>query len=89
MLTVSFPGTAGTTPALLHPLFVLATHFLDQLSKTDPLAVAMSHLTGVATGGVGIDPTLLVVGTPLRRSIAVEEAIRLLATALGKTEFTL
>jgi len=47
----------------------------------------MSHLTEVAAGGVGIDLSLLAVGTPLRRSIVVE-ATRLLVTALGRTVFT-
>ena len=48
----------------------------------------MSHLTEVATGGVEIDLFLLAVGTPLRRSIVVEEVTRLLVTALGRTVFT-
>lgn len=88
ILTSPFLGTAGTTPALLHPPFVATTPFLDRLSPTEAPVVDMSHLTEVATGGVGIDLFLLAVGTPLRRSIVVEEVTRLLVTVLGRTVFT-
>ena len=88
ILTFPFPGTAGTTPALLRPPFAATTPFLDHLSTRKALAVAMSHPTEVATGGVWIDPNLLAVGTPLRRSIAVQEATHLLASAPGRTVFT-
>ena len=88
-LTLPFLGTAGTTPALLHPLFVVATPFLNLLPTTEAPAVAMSLPTEeVATGGVGIDRILLVVGAPLRRSIAAEEANYLMVTVPGRTEFT-
>jgi len=88
MLTFPFLGTAGTTPALLHPPFVATTPLLDRLSTTEALAVAMSHPTEVAAGGVRIDPTPLAVGMSLRRSLAVEEATHLLALAPGRTVFT-
>ena len=87
-LTLSFLGTAGTTPALLHPLFAVTTPFLDHPPRIEALVVAMSHLTEVVADGVGIDPSLLAVGTALRRNTAVGEANHLLVTALGRTELT-
>jgi len=85
-LTLPFLGTAGTTPALLHPLFVVTTPSLNHPSTTEALAVAMSHPTGVATNGAGTDRTLLVVGALLRRSIAAEEANMVMVS--GRTEST-
>jgi hypothetical protein len=86
MLTFAFPGTAGSTPALPHHLFVVTTPFLDHLSRTEAPVVAMSHPTEVAAGG-GIGLTLPAVGMGLRKTTAVE-TIHLLVTALGGMELT-
>lgn len=88
-LTLPFLGTAGTTPALPHPLSVATTPFLDHPFQTEAPAVAMLPPTEVvATGGVGTDPTLLAAGVSLRRRIAVEGVNHLLVTVLGGTETT-
>ena len=87
VLTLAFLGTAGSTPALPRHLFVVATPFLDHLSRTEAPVVAMSHPTEVAAGGEGIGLTLRAVGADLRKTTVVE-AKRLLVTGPGRTELT-
>ena len=89
ILILPFLGTAGTTPALPHPLFVATTPFPSLPSRTEALVAAMSPLTEVAAGGARIDPTLLVVGMSPRRNTAVAGANQLPATVPGRTESTL
>ena len=88
-LTFIVLGTAGTTPALPHHLFAATTPFLDNPSKIEVLAVAMSHPT-VATDGVWIVLTLPRAGTPTKRSTGAAAGTDLpLVTVLGRMGLTL